>query len=134
MADRKKVDISELYDCIKERKGCYLVLGDIKSLIPINEISLKAGDLAIITSMKRMENAAGQEDIVFRIGGDEFVVLTNSTDEGYAKSIGVEILSHNEEHISWEGKEIPLSMFVKVDNASPIEFSIEELKDIRTRL
>ena len=114
MADRKKVDISELYDCIKERKGCYLVLGDIKSLIPINEISLKAGDLAIITAMKRMENAAGQEDIVFRIDGDEFVVLTNSTDEGYAKSIGEEILSHNEEHISWEGKEIPLSMFVKV--------------------
>ncbi len=75
MTDRKKIDISELYDCIKGRKGCYLVLGDIKSLIPINEISHKAGDLAIITSMKRVEQAASNEDIVFRIGGDKFVIL-----------------------------------------------------------
>ena len=56
MKDRKKIDISELYDCIKGRSGCYLVLGDIKHLIPINEISHKAGDLAIITAMNRMEN------------------------------------------------------------------------------
>lgn len=110
---QKKIDISELYDCIKGRKGCYLVLGDLKSLIPINEISHKAGDLAIITSMKRMEQAAGNEDIVFRIGDDEFVILTNSQDESYAKSICEEIISHNEESITWEGKEIPLSLYVK---------------------
>ena len=114
MTDRKKVDISELYDCIRDRKGCYLVLGDIKSLIPINEISLKAGDLAIITAMKRMEQAAGDEDIVFRIGGDEFVILTNSSDEIYARGVCEEIIGHDEEPISWEGKEIPLSLYVKV--------------------
>ena len=114
MADRKKVDISELYDCIRERKGCYLVLGDIKSLNPINEISRKAGDLAIITAMKRMEQAAGKEDIVFRVGGDEFVILTNSSDEDYARSVCQEILSHNEELIIWEEKDIPLSMYVKI--------------------
>ena len=89
------------------------MLGDIKSLIPINEISTKAGDLAIITAMKRMEQAAGDEDIVFRIGGDEFVILTNSSDENYAKRIYEEIICHNEEPISWEGKEIPLSLYVK---------------------
>ena len=113
MTDRKKVDISELYDCIKERTGCFLILGDIKRLIPINEISHKAGDLAIITSMKRMEQAAGAEDIVFRIGGDEFVILTNSSDEDYAKKVCKEILSHNDECINWEGREIPLSLYVK---------------------
>ncbi|HBZ78716.1 MAG TPA: hypothetical protein DEO39_08450, partial [Clostridiales bacterium] len=113
MTDRKKVDISELYDCIKERKGCFLILGDIKGLIPINEISRKAGDLAIITSMKRMEQAAGPEDIVFRIGGDEFVILTDSTDEAYAKKLCGEIVSHNDECISWDGNEIPLTLYVK---------------------
>ena len=80
MTDRKKVDISELYDCIKERKGCFLILGDIKGLIPINEISRKAGDLAIITSLKRMEQAAGQQDVVFRIGGDEFCTILEGID------------------------------------------------------
>ena len=113
MTDRKKVDISELYDCIKERKGCFLILGDIKGLIPINEVSRKAGDLAIITSMKRMEQAAGPEDIVFRIGGDEFVILTDSTDEAYAKKLCGEIVSHNDECISWDGNEIPLTLYVK---------------------
>ncbi|MCR5059300.1 MAG: helix-turn-helix domain-containing protein [Clostridiales bacterium] len=113
MTDRKKVDISELYDCIKERKGCFLILGDIKGLIPINEISRKAGDLAIITSLKRMEQAAGQQDVVFRIGGDEFVILTDSTDEAYAKKLCGEIVSHNDECISWDGNEIPLTLYVK---------------------
>lgn len=113
MTDRKKLDISELYDCIKERKGCFLILGDIKGLIPINEISRKAGDLAIITSMKRMEQAAGEQDIVFRIGGDEFVILTDSTDEAYAKKLCGEIVSHNDECISWDGNEIPLTLYVK---------------------
>ena len=113
MTDRKKVDISELYDCIKERKGCFLILGDIKGLIPINEVSRKAGDLAIITSLKRMEQAAGPEDVVFRIGGDEFVILTDSTDEAYAKKLCGEIVSHNDECISWDGNEIPLTLYVK---------------------
>ena len=113
MTDRKKVDISELYDCIKERKGCFLILGDIKGLIPINEVSRKAGDLAIISAMKRMEQAAGPEDIVFRIGGDEFVILTDSTDEAYAKKLCGEIVSHNDECISWDGNEIPLTLYVK---------------------
>ena len=109
MKDRKKIDISKLYDCIKDRAGCYLVLGDIT----INNISRKAGDLAIITAMNRMEDAAGPEDIVFRIGGDEFVLLTDSKDEKYAKAICDEILSHNNEPIVWEGTEIPLSMYIK---------------------
>ncbi len=113
MTDRKKVDISELYDCIKERKGCFLILGDIKGLIPINEVSRKAGDLAIISAMKRMEQAAGPEDIVFRIGGDEFVILTDSTDEAYAKKLCGEIVNHNDECISWDGNEIPLTLYVK---------------------
>lgn len=113
MKDRKKIDISELYDCIKERRGCYLILGDIKHLTPINEISHKAGDLAIITAMKRMENAAGEEDIVFRIGGDEFVILTNSDDENYAKTVCEDILSHNKECIEWNNQKISLSMYVK---------------------
>ena len=113
MTDRKKVDISELYDCIKERKGCFLILGDIKGLIPINEISRKAGDLAIISAMKRMEQAAGPEDVVFRIGGDEFVILTDSTDEAYAKKLCGESVSHNDESISWNGNEIPLTLYVK---------------------
>lgn len=113
MNDRLKVDISELYDCIRDRKDCYFVVGDIKSLVPINEVSFAAGDLAIVTGLNRMEEACGADDLLFRIGGDEFVILTNSTDESYANAICSKVKAHNGENIIWEGHEIPLSLYVK---------------------
>lgn len=110
MKERKHVDISELYDLFSERKNCYFVCCDIKSLLPINEISIKAGDLAIIESMNRMNEAAGEEDVVFRIGGDEFVLLTNREDIHYAEKVAGEIAAHNGETFSYETQEIPLSL------------------------
>lgn len=111
MSIKRKVDISELYDCIKERCNCYFVSIDIKSLVPINEISHEAGDIAILTAMKRLEMASGKEDIVFRIGGDEFVSLTNSDSREYAEKIVADILSHNGEHFRYQEQEIPLSLY-----------------------
>ncbi len=112
MKSKKKVDISELYDYIKERRNCYLVGVDIKSLTPINEISHEAGDIAILTALNRLETASGDEDIVFRIGGDEFVALTNSGDMDYAEKIVNEILSHNGETFKYGDKDIPLILHV----------------------
>ena len=69
-----------------------------------------------------MEDAAGEDDVVFRIGGDEFVILTSSTEEAYAKGIADRILSRNGERITSDGREIPLSLYVsylKVSNRTP---------------
>lgn len=107
---RRNVDISQLYDLFCERRNCYFVCCDIKSLIPINDISYKAGDLAILESMKRMEDAAGEDDIVFRIGGDEFCMLTNSEDKAYADAIVEKILSKNGDTFDYEGQQIPLNL------------------------
>lgn len=111
MSQRKKVDISEIYDYIKDRHGCYFIGTDIKGLVPINNISYEAGDIAILTAMQRLEQAAGEDDIVFRIGGDEFVVLTSSKDKKYADRIIAKILSHNEETFRCNGQDIPLSLY-----------------------
>lgn len=111
MKSKKKVDISELYDYIKERRNCYFVGVDIKSLIPINEISREAGDIAILTALKRLEMASGDDDIVFRIGGDEFVALTDSQDRTYAEKIVNEILSHNGETFRYGKMDIPLMLY-----------------------
>lgn len=110
----KNVDISELYELFQERKNCYFVCGDIKSLVPINEISYKAGDLAILEALTRMEKAAGEEDIVFRIGGDEFVILTDSEDAEYAEAVSKQIKACNGQTFIYEGKEIPLSLHVAI--------------------
>lgn len=111
---RKHVDISELYDLFQERKDCFFVLCDIKQMISINEISYKAGDLAILEQMRRMTAAAGEEDIVFRIGGDEFCILTASSEITYAEQIADSIRHMNEQTFSYEDQKIPLSLHVTV--------------------
>ncbi len=111
---RRPMDISELYDLFKERKNCYFVCCDIKNLMPINSISRKAGDLAILEAMKRMNDAAGEDDVVFRIGGDEFALLTGSEDITYAQNVAEAIEAHNKECITFEEKEIPLSLHIGI--------------------
>ncbi len=114
MSERRHVDISEMYDLFVQRKNCYFVCCDIKSLVPINEISYKAGDLAILESMKRMEKEAGEDDIVFRIGGDEFVMLTAHEDKEYADAICDKIKEYNGQPIVYDGAEIPLHLHIGV--------------------
>lgn len=114
MRERKHVDINELYDLFVKRNDCYFVCCDIKDLVGINNISRKAGDLAILEAMTRMVNASGDEDVVFRIGGDEFTLLTDSTDISYAQGIAEKIKELNGQPISFEGTEIPLSLHIGI--------------------
>ncbi len=125
MRNKKQVDISELYDLFRERSDCYFVCADIKHLIPINEISRKAGDLAILEAMKRLSDSAGEEDIVFRIGGDEFVILTNTTDAAEAEAIAGKIRKKNGEAFCSEEFKIPLSLHITVTTVTgkPLRYS-----------
>lgn len=109
---RRHVDISELYDLFQERKDCFFVVCDIKHMLAINDISIKAGDLAILEQMRRMTAASGEDDIVFRIGGDEFCILTVSSDAAYAEQIAEKIRGMNEQTFSYESQEIPLTLHV----------------------
>ncbi len=93
---RRMFDISELYDLFTERKNCWFVCCDIVNMIHINAIARAAGDISILESMSRMDAAAGENDVVFRIGGDEFVILTASEERGYAEEIARKIASLNE--------------------------------------
>lgn len=106
----RHVDISELYDLFQERKDCYFVCCDIKEMIRINEISHKTGDLAIIEAMDRMSAVAGEGDVVFRIGGDEFCILTDSREEAYAENIAEAIRARNGETFSGGDGEVALSL------------------------
>ncbi len=111
---RRTVDISELYDFFKSRKNCWFVCGDIVQLIPINNISHKAGDIAIAEALRRMESVCGSDDIVFRIGGDEFALLTNSTEQAYAEELQEKIQAMNGAIIPYDDIEIPMSLYTKI--------------------
>ncbi len=114
MKGRNNVDISELYDLFSERKNCFFVCCDIKNLHPVNEISRRAGDLAILETLRRLNDAAGAQDMVFRIGGDEFALLTNREDRSYAEEIARKLLSENGTGFEYEGKQFPLSLHVSI--------------------
>lgn len=126
---RKNVDISELYDLFIARRDCYFVCSDIQGLISYNEISRKAGDLAIIEAMRRMEAAAGEEDYVFRIGADEFVMMTNSKDLEYANAIAKKVLDCNGQTFPYEDRELKLGLYVSVVKLNGDEMRYKELFD-----
>ena len=83
--------------------------------------NLTRDNIAILTALKRLESACGDDDIVFRIGGDEFVALTNSENKDYTDKIVNEILSHNGKPFIYQEKEIPLTLYVT-------SYKIEEMR------
>lgn len=126
---RKNVDISELYELFQTRRNCYFVCCDVERLLPINTIAHKAGDMAILEALHRMEQEAGEEDVVFRIGGDEFTLLTNQEDSGYAESIAERIRAYNGRPIVYNGMEIPVALHIAVTKLSPEDTKQKEMFD-----
>ena len=127
MKNKKNIDISELYDFFSSRKDCYFVCCDIKDMIGLNEIAYKAGDLGIIEAMNRMIDVAGDEDVVFRIGADEFVMLTNSTSKYYAMEKAKQILAKNGETYTFENQQIPLTLYAIVTQLADKTVQYNEL-------
>ena len=127
MTTRRQVDISELYDLIQERRQCYCVCCDIHHMMAINEISIKAGDFAILETIKRMQDASQDEDVVFRIGGDEFVILTQSEDVCYAEEIAKKILAHNGETYVVDEQQVPLTLYASVTKLNGGSIKYHEL-------
>lgn len=124
---RRALDISEMYDFIRERRNCYYVCADVVRLIPINEISHKAGDIALSTAMKRMMDASGDDDVVFRIGPDEFALITCSEDISYAEGIRSRILAENGQPFTFGDREIPLNLYTVITKPDPADFKFTDI-------
>ena len=96
-------------------------------MIGLNEIAYKAGDLGILEAMNRMIDVAGDEDVVFRIGADEFVMLTNSTSKDYAMEKAKQILAKNGEAYTFENQQIPLTLYTIVTQLADKTVQYNEL-------
>ena len=83
--------------------------------------------MAILESLRRMEAEAGDEDVIFRIGGDEFTLLTDSEDVAYAEGIAERIRESNGKPIVFEGREIPLSLHIAVTKSSSDQVRYKDL-------
>lgn len=108
---RKRVDMSEAYDYLREKKGSYVLCFDAQHLIAFNSISIKAGDLAILEEASRIDKFASDDMLLIRIGGDEFALISGLYDLDEAEALAESILSMNGRPIIFEGKELPLALW-----------------------
>ena len=109
---RKRVDITEAYSFFKERRGTYVICADIRELIPINNLSRKAGDLAILETAMRLDRVATDDMLVLRVGGDEFALITGLSDLQAVVELQSSLAAMNGQTFEFEGKAIPLSLWL----------------------
>lgn len=106
-----KYDISELYDYIRSSQGTYALSFDTSHLMEINDtLGHDAGDKVILECLRRIDRECTDGMLMFRIGGDEFVMMTGLSDKSAVEALAVKILSHNGETVEHNGIEIPVSM------------------------
>ena len=106
-----KYDISELYDYIRSKQGTYALSFDPSHLMEINDtLGHEAGDKVILECLHRIDRECTDGMMMFRIGGDEFVMMTGLSDKSAVEALAKRVLSHNGECVPHNGAEIPVSM------------------------
>ncbi len=110
---RVKYDLTELYDVIIERKNCAYVCADLERLMWINDnLGRDAGDAALNELMRRVDGACNEDDIVLRIGGDEFVVFTNSREMEHANEIVKKVSAQNGQTVRAGDVDVAVSVHI----------------------
>ncbi len=107
---RKKVEIADAYDMFKSMKGTYVICFDIVNMSPINNISREAGDLVIIEAAKRIDEARDNNMLMFRIGGDEFALVSGLMDLKETEKLAEKVLCRNGETVEYKSQKIALSL------------------------
>lgn len=110
---RVRYDLTELYDVLQERKNNAYVCADLCRLMWINDnLGREAGDAALLELMRRVEAACDEDDIFLRIGGDEFVVFTNTKDMAHAEEIVRKVTAQNNQKIRCNDIEFPVNVHI----------------------
>lgn len=113
MTSNKRFDVSHLYDFIKERRGKYAVCFDMVHLMYINDTyGHSAGDIGIAECLRRIDEAAGEDMLPIRIGGDEFVLITDFDNIESAKAVAEKILAQNGNTVKCGDNDIEIAMHV----------------------
>ncbi|MDE6726302.1 MAG: helix-turn-helix domain-containing protein [Oscillospiraceae bacterium] len=110
----RRVDITELYNELRPTDHDNWVLCfDIVNFDSVNKnIGRDAGDVVIREAFRRVDAAAGGSMAAFRIGGDEFAIVTGTDDKGTAESTAQKVIGLNSTPVVFNGMAIPLAMRV----------------------
>ena len=120
-------DVTALYDTLRSLDGTFALVFDTRSLMVINNTyGHAAGDLVIAECLRRIDVEKEEEMVLFRIGGDEFVLLTATADQAAAQQVQSRILAHNDTPITCDGVSIPVAMrsgCVRLETASRLNYA-----------
>lgn len=112
MRNVKKFDVSEFYDYLKSQAGTYILCFDIRDLLPINrDIGRDAGDKVILEAFRRINEAAEDNMLCLRMGGDEFVMITETDDSSKIAAIAEKVMSQNGNTIDHNGKGVEVTLW-----------------------
>ena len=124
----RKVDLSALYEFLRAQAGCYVLCFDVVGLMPINaDHGSLAGDAVILEAFRRIDAAAGEEMAAFRIGGDEFALITCMEEQEDVRAVAARILSQNGQTIRFGDADIPVSVRAAAVRYAPRPFRYSEL-------
>lgn len=122
---------TDLFDAMQTMNGTWAVALDTCRLMDINSTyGHMAGDLAIAECIRRIDTAREESMRFFRIGGDEFILLTGSTDKAVAQRMAEKITAANGATITFEGRPIPVALrhaLTQLDTRIPDRAMMQEL-------
>ena len=111
MSSKVRFDVSHLYDFINEHRGKYAVCFDMCHLMYINDtFGSAAVDAAIAECLRRIDKAAGEDMLLVRVGGDEFVLITDFARKSDAENTARKVLELNGGTVKCGDKEFEVSM------------------------
>jgi AraC family transcriptional regulator len=112
---RKPIDVSALYDELKKLSGTYALGIDIIGFMPVNEkYGYPAGDIVVAETFARIERELDENMLLFRVGGDEFAVVTTYKSAQDAEALAKKITAQNGNPVKTGEHEIPLSLRIGI--------------------
>ena len=117
-----------LKDSRRSGSALTLVFADVDQLKAINDAhGHSAGDIAIVTCAKALEKTFRESDIVSRIGGDEFVVLTERDARAFG-TISRRLTGELDRRVADSGLRFPVSLTIGwASSPSPHRLSLDDL-------
>jgi GGDEF domain-containing protein len=97
-----------LIEAIHNAKDCYIICFDVAEMVKIHEISKEAEKLALLETVQRIHVHAASNIPIFRIGRDEFALITPYQNVSEAEAFAANVLKHNGDTFFYKNQPVPL--------------------------